>query len=221
MAVRQLDQSVVRRRRHAAPTQVLPALLRAEVAERHHPQQISPRRVGPPPGGRGRATRDHGQRRRRQARQQAGTQPIVQWSQVLVRIDEEHDPAAAASRSARHPPAHRASRQGRPERHPPSTRQIVPVEADDLDSGPLGPCRQDIDQGGLSHAARPIQVQHRERPVGRIQGGLEDFDLGRTPHEAVESPRPQHVTQHSRLPFGSGYDHRRYTAHSRVGRPRQ
>ena len=48
VAVRQLDQLVVTGRFHATAVQVVAAVLRAQVAQRDHPQQLAPRRIGAP-----------------------------------------------------------------------------------------------------------------------------------------------------------------------------
>ena len=48
VAMGELDQLVVTGRVDATGVQVLPAVLRAQVAQRHHPQQLPPGRVGAP-----------------------------------------------------------------------------------------------------------------------------------------------------------------------------
>ena len=48
VAVRQLDQLIVTGGFHATAVQVLAAVLGAQVAQRDHPQQFAPRRVGAP-----------------------------------------------------------------------------------------------------------------------------------------------------------------------------
>jgi hypothetical protein len=46
--MRDLDELVVESRVDTTALQVLPALLRTQVAQRHNPQQIAPGRVGAP-----------------------------------------------------------------------------------------------------------------------------------------------------------------------------
>jgi hypothetical protein len=94
VAMGQLDQLVVAGGLHPTGAQILPALLRAEVAQRHHPQQLPPGWIGPPGRTRRRPTGDHRQGGGRQPRQQPGAHPVIQRPQPLIGVDQDHQPAA-------------------------------------------------------------------------------------------------------------------------------
>ena len=93
VAMRQLDQLVVAGRVDATGVQVLAAVLRAEVAQRHHPQQLPPGRIGAPGRTRRCPPGDHRQGGGRQARQQPGAHPVIQRRQPLIGVEQDHHPA--------------------------------------------------------------------------------------------------------------------------------
>jgi hypothetical protein len=54
---------------------------------------------------------------------------------------------------------------------------------------------KDPQQPRLADARGSVNVQHRERRLGRVEGGLEELDLGCAADEPVPPARQQQVTE--------------------------
>ena len=89
-----LDQLIVAGGVDATGVQVLAAVLRAQIAQRHHPQQLPPSRVGAPGRTRCCPSGDHRQGGGRQARQQPSAHPVIQRRQPLIGVEQDHHSAA-------------------------------------------------------------------------------------------------------------------------------
>ena len=95
VAMRLLDQLVVAGRVDATGMQVMPAVLRAQIAQRHHPQQLPPGRIGAPGRTRCCPSGDHRQGGGRQPRQQSRAHPVIQRRQPLIGVEQDHHTAVA------------------------------------------------------------------------------------------------------------------------------
>ena len=104
VAMGQLDQLIVTGRVDATGVQVLTAVVRAQVAKRHDPQQLAPSRVGAPGRTRWRPPGDDRDGGGRQAWQQPSAYPVIERRQPLVGIEQDHQSSAVRSaRRWRHP----------------------------------------------------------------------------------------------------------------------
>ena len=167
VAMGQLDQLVVAGELHPTGANAV-ALLRAEVAQRHHPQQLPPGWVGPPGRTRRRPTGDHRQGGGRRPRRQPGAHPVIQRPQPLIGVDQDHQPAAVgqlerASQRLQH-------RRRRQERSRPSSRTtLAPASAaSPAKASSNSSCRCLVVRG----------CEHHKRWLGRRQRRPEQLDLG-------------------------------------------
>ena len=194
VAVGQLDQLVVTVRFHATAVQVPAAVLRAQVAQRHHPQQLAPRRVGAPGRARRLSPGEHRERSGWQRRQQHRADPVVQRRQPLIGVEQDHqtttarrpgDGAVVHRQVERLPqdPQHRRRRRG----------EVAPVQADHRRVGVGGDGGEDIEQGRLADAWWSVEVQQHEGRFRRLEREAEQLELRRAAHEPVPPSRRQQV----------------------------
>ena len=196
VAMGNLHQLLVAGGVDAAGPQVLAALLGAEVPQGHHPQQLPPGRVGTPERTRRRPPGDHRQGRDRQPRQEPGAHPVIKRRQPLIGVDQHHQPAAVGRpHDGALPLGHL---QHAPQRLAHSRRsrdEVAPVETNHAVTRVRGQDSQDIQQPRLADARRPVNVQHRERRLDRVERHPEQLDLGFASHEPVPPARGQHVAE--------------------------
>ena len=98
MPVRQCHQSLAPLLRHTQAPQQLARLHRHQVAQRHHPQQLAPARIAPPPLTRCRPTGHDDDRAGRQRGHEPLAQPILQPHGLLERVQQQHHTAPRRQR---------------------------------------------------------------------------------------------------------------------------
>jgi hypothetical protein len=196
VAMGQLDQLVVAGGVHATGSQVLAALLRAEVAQRHHPQQLPPGRVGPPGRLRRRPPGDHRQGGGRQPRQQPGAHPVVQQAQPLVGVEQEHHPGRAGRPQDGALPLGHLEHPAQRLQHGRRRRdEVAPVDTGHPGARVRGQPREHVEQPRLADPRRPVDVEHRELRFGRLQRHPEQLDLGCAADEPAPPARRQQVAE--------------------------
>lgn len=159
-----LDHLVLTGGVHAACVEVPTAVLRAEIAQGHHPQQLAPRRVRTPGRAGRRPPGDNGEGSDRQPREQSGAQPVIQRRQPLVRVEQDHQPATVER------PGDGTIASGRllPQRleHGRRRRQeVAPVQTDHPCARVGGEPGVDVQQGRLADARGSVEVEQQERRV--------------------------------------------------------
>ena len=168
VAMGQLDQLIVAGRIDATGLEVLAAVLRAQIAQRHHPQQLTPGRVGAPGRTRCCPSGDDREGGGRQARQQPSAHPVIERREPLIGVEQDHQPAAVGrpadgtlARSGTSSTAAERLEHGRGRRE-----EVAPVQTDHARTGVGRKPRKDVQQARLADARWPVELQHRERRLG-------------------------------------------------------
>ena len=78
--------------------------------------------------------------------------------------------------------------------------EVASVEANHAGARVRGQPGKDIQQARLADAWGSVNVQYRERRLGRVEGGPEELDLGCPPHEPAPAPGRQQVTDRAGRP---------------------
>jgi hypothetical protein len=201
VAMGDLDQLLVAGGVHATGVQVLAAVLRTQIAQRHHPQQLPPGRVGAPGRTRRSPPGDHRQGGDRQARQQPGAYPVIQRRQPLIGIEQHHQPAAVGRpgdgalplRHLEHSP--QRLKHGRRRRE-----EVAPVQANHARARVGRKPGIDVQQPRLADAWWSMDVEQQKRRFGRVERDPKQLDLGCAADEPAPPARRQQVAERAGRP---------------------
>ena len=184
VAVAHLGETLVRGWVDAARAQVAPALLRTQVAERHHSEEAAPRGVAPPARGRQVAARDDRESVSGQRRQQRRADPAVQIAQAVVSVDHQDEPRAGRRR--RPVQGRRTERGAKNLVHLAGRRrQLAAVEPHDARAAQLSACSARTSRRLVFPIPpRAREPQHREQRLGGFESGTEELTLGLASDEA-------------------------------------
>jgi hypothetical protein len=200
--------------RDAPGVQVGPALVRAQVAQRHHLGQVPPAGVGQPARRRRVAPGQHDQVPAGQLGQQRLPQPGVQRGQGLVGVDQQHAAGPPGQGLKGRPVRWLAQGPAQGGQEPRGRRvEVAPVQPHRRHPGLGGQPVELAQQDGLAHASRAVDVEQGEGRLGVGQRGGEQRQLRRPPDNA---PAPG-----DRQPVGEPHSslivrHRRTRGHTRV-----
>ena len=104
VAVRELEHPPCCSSATPAPRSKLPRVVRPEVAQGDHAQQVAPARIPPPRRPGTVPARHDDQRTRRQRRDELLPQPVLEPDRSLERVQQQHHRLAAGERLARETP---------------------------------------------------------------------------------------------------------------------
>ena len=182
VAVRELEHPPLLLLRDTRAAQEGPRVVRPEVAQRDHAQQVAPARIPPPRSARAVPARHHDQRARRQRRDELLAQPVLEPDRSLEGVQQQHRRLAAGKRLRRGRPP------GQPERapklgHERRWRRLdrTQIEAHDAHAGVRGRLGERAEQRGLANPARAVDPQHAERRFRRRQRRPEQLELAVAP----------------------------------------
>jgi hypothetical protein len=200
MAMGQLDQLVVAGGIHATGVQVLAALLRAQIAQRHHPQQLPPGRVDTPGRPRRSPSGDHRQGRGRQPRQQPGAHPVIQWSQPLIGVEQDHQSAAVGQPQDGAVPLGHLKHPQRLEHDRRRRDEVAPVQTNHARARVSRKPSIDVQQPRLADAWWSVDVEQQKRRLGRLERDPKQLDLRCAADEPAPPARRQQVTKRAGRP---------------------
>ena len=193
MAVGELDGTVLEVVGHARPGHDGARVVRRQVAQRDHAEQVAPARVAAPPLARARPPRDHGEGARREGRDEVLAQPVLEAEGQLEGVEQQHRPLAACERVGRARaggPPHGLGELGRD-----GGRGGVDgphVEADRVQAGVARRVRHRGQERRLAHAARAVDPEHAEG-VRVLERAAEELELGGPAHEGPPPGAPEAV----------------------------
>ena len=185
MAVGELEDFAVSVRRHSATLEIGAGVLGVEVAQRDDAEHLGPGGVGAPLRGSGQPAREHRDRRRREPRQEACAEPLVERSQMLVSVDEEHDaPTRPGSDRATVVGDHQ--RLGtRAEDALRSGAHLPAVDAHDARLRAGGDRRILIQQRALAHPSGSVEEEDPSEWAVLVEGLPEEVELGHATDEVA------------------------------------
>lgn len=198
VAMRELEHPPLLLVRDTRAAQEGPRVVRPEVAQRDHTQQVAPARIPPPCSARAVPGRHHDQRTRRQRRHELLAQPVLERDRSLEGVQQQHRRRAAGKRLRRGRPPGRAElapKLGYERRWRRLNR--TQIEAHDAHAGVRGGPGERAEQRGLANPARAVDPQHAERRFRRRQRPPEQLELGLAPHEPPP-PRALQAVSHRR-----------------------
>ena len=172
----------------AGPGEHLARLVRCEVAQRQHPQQVAPARVPAPVLAGAPAAGDDHERPRRQPRNERLAQPSLERGGGLEGVEQEHRPLPAGQLAAG-----RALELG--EERGRGGLDGAQVEPDRRAAALLRRLRECRQQRGLADAAGRVHPEHAERRLRGVDRAEEELELGRAADEPG-APRSAEPVRH-------------------------
>jgi hypothetical protein len=172
-------------------------VVRPQVSQRHHTQQVAPPRIPPPRPLRSVPARDHDQRGPWQRRHELLPQPILERHRPLEGVEQQRDRLATRKHLPRRrlngPPHRPKLGHERPRRRLDRTQ----IKAHDSDPGIRGRLGERAQQRSLANSAGTVEPQHAERRFRRSERPYEQLELRRASHEPPP-PRTLQAVSHRR-----------------------
>ena len=196
VAVRELEHPTLLLLRDTRAAQEGPRVVRPEVAQGHHTQQVAPPWIPTPRRPGSVSARYHNQRTCRQWRDEPLPQPVLEPDRSLEGVQQQHRTLVAGKRLLRR----RLCRQ--PERAPKLRHERwwrrldrAKIERHDAHAGVRGRLRKRAQQRGLANPAGTMDPQHAERRFRRSQRPQEQLELRGASHEPPP-PRALQAVSH-------------------------
>ena len=210
--MRELEHPPLLLLRHTRRTQERPRLVRPEVTQGNHAQQIAPARIPPPRRPGTVPARYHDQRTRRQRREELLPQPVIEPRRRLEGVQQQHRTLAAGERLLRR--RHCRQPERAPQlRHERRWRRLnrTQIDAHDTNVDIRRRLGERAQQRSLAHAARTVNPQHTKRRFRRSERPQEQLDLRRASHEP---PPPRRLKRSATVAAtGGSYDSCRAIGH--------